>query len=79
MIPSPITTSQAAMTMTIRANTWPAAPPCMRENATSARLPAFSINSRQSSTTSGLRRLITPAAPMAKMKAERTRYQVMSI
>jgi hypothetical protein len=50
----------------------------MREKATSARLPAFSISSRQRSTTSGLRRLITPAAPIAKMKAERTRYQVMS-
>ncbi len=79
MIPRPTTTSQAAITITISANTWPASLPCMRANATSARLPAFSISSRQSSTTSGLRRLITPAAPMAKMKAERTRYQVMSI
>jgi hypothetical protein len=48
------------------------------EKATSARLPAFSISSRQSSTTRGLRREITPATPIAKMNADRTRYQVMS-
>src|SRR5215216_5014470 len=47
----------------------------MREKATSARLPAFSINSRQSSTTSGLRRVMTPAAPITKMNADRTRNQ----
>ena len=51
----------------------------MRAKAISARLPAFSISSRQSRITSGLRRVSTPAAPMQKMTAERTTYQVMSI
>ena len=78
MIPRPITTSQAAITITISANTCPASPPCMREKATSARFPAFSISSRQSRITSGLRRVSTPAAPMQKMNAERTTNQVMS-
>src|SRR3954447_21693465 len=51
----------------------------MRANATRARLPAFSISSRQSSTTSGLRRVSTPATPMQKMNAERTTNQATSI
>src|SRR3954469_25974699 len=51
----------------------------MRAKATSARLPAFSISSRQSSTTSGFRRGSTPAAPMQKMNAERTTNQATSI
>ena len=58
--PSPTVTSQAATTITISANTWPASPPCMRANATSARLPALSISSRHSRITSGLRRISTP-------------------
>ena len=41
--------------------------------------PAFSISSRQIRITSGLRRVSTPATPMQKMKAERTRYQAMSM
>ena len=36
--PRPTATSQAATTMTIRAKIWPSMLPCMRENATSARL-----------------------------------------
>src|SRR3954451_23308645 len=50
----------------------------MRLKPSSARLPAFSISSRQSRMTSGLRRVSTPATPMAKMNAESTMYQVMS-
>src|SRR3954454_16446541 len=51
----------------------------MRANATSARLPAFSISSRQIRITSGLRRVSTPVTPMQKMNADSTRYQAMSI
>ena len=76
--PSPTTTSAAATIITISAKIWPSPVPVMRENATSARLPAFSISSRQIRTTSGLRRVSTPAAPMQKISAERTRYQTMS-
>ena len=47
--------------------------------AISARLPAFSISSRQSRITSGLRRTSTPTAPSANMSAETTRYQEMFI
>ena len=75
MIPRPTTTSQAATTITTSAKIWPSPLPHMRENAISARLPAFSISSRQSRITSGLRRVSTPAAPMAKMNADSTRYQ----
>ena len=75
--PRPITTSQAATTITISANTWPSPVPVMREKAISARLPAFSISSSESSTTSGLRRVSTPVAPMQKRNAERTTNQLM--
>ena len=77
--PSPITTSAAATIITISAKIWPSPVPVMRANAASARLPAFSISSRQIRTTSGLRRVSTPAAPMQKISADRTRYQTMSI
>src|SRR5438552_12911896 len=50
----------------------------MREKAISARLPAFSISSRQSRMTSGLRRISTPPAPIANRRPERTRYQLTS-
>src|SRR6476659_3295512 len=69
-----MTTSQAAITITTRAKIWPSWLPSMRLNATSARLPAFSISSRQSRITTGLRRISTPPAPTAKRSAERTRY-----
>src|SRR5919106_1777981 len=78
MIPRPTTTSQAAITITIRAKTWPSWSPRARLKASSARLPAFSISSRQSRITSGLRRRSTPAAPVAKIRADSTRYQVRS-
>src|SRR5438270_7729818 len=51
----------------------------MRLKATSARFAAFSISSRQSRTTRGLRRVSTPAAPMQKISAETVRYQPMFI
>src|SRR5919197_1781427 len=44
MIPRPTTTSHAATTITTRAKIWPSALPHLRENAISARLPAFSIS-----------------------------------
>ena len=54
--------------------------PCMREKATSARLPAFSISSRQSRTTSGLRRdQHARRRRSRRCSAERTRYQAMSM
>ena len=77
--PRPTATSQAATTMTISAKIWPSWLPCMREKATSARLPALSISSRQSRITSGLRRTSTPPAPIEKTSAETTRYQSMLI
>src|SRR5579864_1869287 len=73
--PSPTVTSQAATTITISANTWPASPPHMRANATRARLAPFSISSRQRRMTRGSRRTSTPPAPMQKISAETTRYQ----
>src|SRR5262245_11167441 len=79
MIPSPTTTSQAAITITIRAKTCPSWLPSEREKASRARFPAFSISSRQSRITSGLRRMRTPATPTANSSAERTRYQCTSI
>src|SRR6266511_5423537 len=77
--PSPTTTSQAATTITTSAKTCASWSPFARPKASSARLPALSISSRHSRMTSGLRRISTPAAPVAKSSAERTRYQVMSI
>ena len=77
--PSPTTTSQAATTMTTSAKTCPSSLPFEREKATSARLPAFSISSRQSRITSGLRRISTPQAPVANSRAESTRYQETSM
>src|SRR2546423_671038 len=77
--PSPTTTSQAAITITTIAKTCPSELPSMRLKATSARLPALSISSRQSRITSGLRRSSTPAAPVANRSAERTTYQEASI
>ena len=77
--PRPTATSQAATTITISAKICPPMSPCAREKATSARFAAFSISSRQSRITSGLRRVSTPPAPMQKISAETTRYQVMLI
>src|SRR5437870_6238727 len=45
--PSPITTSAAATIITMRAKTWPSPVPVMRAKAASARLPPFSMSSRQ--------------------------------
>src|SRR4029450_3361745 len=68
-------TSQAATTMTMIAKTWPSPLFHMREKAISAMLAAFSMSSRQSRITSGLRRVSTPAAPIEKISALTTRYQ----
>ncbi len=76
-MPSPMQTSQAATVITMIARICPSPLPHMRENAISARLAPLSISSRQSSTTSGLRRTITPKAPVQKTIAERARYQPM--
>ena len=70
-------TSQAATTITISAKIWPSPLPHMREKPISARLAAFSISSRQSRITSGLRRISTPPAPIAKISALTARYQAM--
>src|SRR6202000_1848579 len=75
--PRPTTTSQAAITITTRAKTWPWALPTSRLKATRARLPAFSISSRQSRMTIGDRRTRMPMAPMVKRRALRTMYQLM--
>src|SRR6202000_905408 len=75
--PRPTTTSQAAITLTPRAKTWPWALPTSRLKATSARLPAFSISSRQSRITIGLRRTRMPIAPIVKSRALRQMYQSM--
>src|SRR6185312_4143222 len=75
--PRPTTTSQAATTITTRAKTWPCWLPTSRLKATSARLPAFSISSRQSRITIGLRRTRMPIAPIVKSRALRKMYQSM--
>src|SRR5690349_17865007 len=49
----------------------------MRLNAISARFAAFSISSRHSRITSGLRRVSTPPAPIEKTIALTTRNQAM--
>src|SRR5437764_7329441 len=77
--PSPTVTSQAATTITISAKICPSSLPHMRANATSARFAPFSISSRHSRITSGLRRVSTPPAPMQKIIAETTRYQPIAI
>src|SRR5271163_811449 len=76
-MPSPIQTSQAATVITIKARICPSPFPHMRANATSERLAPFSIGSRHSNTTSGLRRVITPTTPSEKTIAETARYQAM--
>ena len=63
--------------MTMIAKTWPSMLPHIRENAMSAMFAALSISSRQSSMTSGLRRVSTPPAPMQNTSAETIRYQSM--
>src|ERR1700750_2442204 len=70
-------TSHAATTITMIAKTWPSMLPHMRAYAISAMFAALSMSSRQSSTTSGLRRVSTPPAPMQNTRAETTRYQLM--
>src|SRR3954462_6933458 len=72
-------TSHAATTITTIAKIWPSTLPHMRAKAISAMFAALSMSSRQSSTTSGLRRVSTPPAPMQNTSAETTRYQPMLI
>src|SRR5205085_11710098 len=73
--PRPTQTSEAATAITASAKIWPA-PLCQwRESAISARLPPFSISSSERSTTSVLRRIRTPSAPMPNRKAATARYQ----
>jgi hypothetical protein len=73
MRPRPSTASAAATTMTVSAKIWPSAFPSCRANAINARLPAFSISSSASRMISGLRRMSTPNAPVAKRTTERIR------
>src|SRR4029453_17157925 len=76
--PSPTQTSDAATAITVSAKIWPA-PLCQwRESAISARLPAFSISSSESSTMSVLRRMSTPSAPIPNRTAAVARYQATS-
>src|ERR687886_834949 len=74
--PRPMHTSQAATTITTIAKIWPSTLPHIRANAISAMFAALSMSSRQSSTTSGLRRVSTPPAPIANTSAETTRNQL---
>jgi hypothetical protein len=59
--------------MTVSAKICPVPVPVWRANAISARLPAFSMISRARRTISGLRRISTPKAPVAKRITERIR------
>src|SRR3954468_21248410 len=68
-------TSQAATTITTIAKIWPSMLPHIRAKAISAMFAALSMSSRHSRTTSGLRRVSTPPAPMQKISAETTRNQ----
>src|SRR4029077_1941568 len=73
--PSPTQTSEAATAITASAKIWPA-PLCQwRESAISARLPALSISSSESSTTSVLRRIRTPSAPIPNRQPASAMYQ----
>src|SRR5215470_5371432 len=78
MRPRPTTTSEAATAITEMAKIWPSSRPCRRENAISSRFAAFSMISTLSRMISGLRRSITPRAPVVNRNAERITYHVMS-
>src|SRR5215813_3459267 len=76
--PSPTTTSDAATAITEMANTCPSSRPCSRENAISRRLAALSMISTDSKMINGLRRSITPSAPVENRIALRITYHWMS-
>src|SRR5690606_34800024 len=59
----PTAASAAATVITKNTNTWPSIP-TLRENATNARLTAFSINSMHMKRMIALRRTITPSTPI---------------
>ena len=67
---SPTTTSAAATTITKKAITWPSSAPCIRANATNARLAALSMSSTHMNTTIALRRTSTPTAPITNKITE---------
>src|SRR5581483_3854021 len=67
--PSPTTASAAAITRTISAIACPASLPRAREPSTSTRFPALSMISMHISMATGLRRSITPVAPVENRMA----------
>src|SRR3990172_2198202 len=76
--PRPIATSAAATAITESAKIWPARSPCWRANAISVRFAALSMISSESRTINGLRRIITPSAPIPNRSAATIRYQPTS-
>src|SRR5215204_3417953 len=76
--PRPTTTSEAATAITASANTCPSNSPWWRENVISARFAPLSMISSERRTISGLRRSITPSAPIANRNAATARYHVRS-
>ena len=77
MMPRPTTTSAAATTSTKNTVVCPPMSPNFTAKATNDRLTALSISSTHMNSTSGLRRTITPSAPMPNSAAARTRYHVV--
>ncbi len=71
----PTAASAAATAMTKKTMSWPVWSPSWRAKATIDRLAAFSISSIDRKMLMPLRRVRAPAAPMAKSRAESTRYQ----
>src|SRR3954447_15567810 len=76
--PRPTTTSDAATAITEMAKIWPSSPPCSRDIAIRSRFAAFSMISTESRMIRGLRRSITPSAPVEKRIALRITYQLIS-
>src|ERR1043166_3602041 len=72
-IARPTAASAAATVITKNTMIWPSATPCMRPNATKARLTAFNMISIDSRIVIRLRRTNTPAVPMLKSTADSTR------
>src|SRR5262249_38219311 len=68
--PSPTTTSEAATAITASAKICPSRSAWFRENVINARFAPLSMISIESRTISGLRRSMTPSAPIANRNAE---------
>ena len=73
MMPRPTTTSAAATTSTKNTAVCPPMSPSRVDMATKLRLTALSISSMHMNITSGLRRSVTPTAPMPNSTAASTR------